>query len=173
MTTYACPVCGTTCLTAKPYERWPPPSGVVLEPPYERQLGRPSYEVCPRCGFEFGNDDNPGTAEPVSFEEYRRAWISDGRPAFDEGELARCAASSLEPYVRLLRAFTRREIGAAEFESLFLALYKEDETDWPDPTFDVLDTLFRAVDESGDDDDAEALRAAAAQALAALDPAGA
>jgi hypothetical protein len=45
-----------------------------LTPPYEDVLGRPSYEVCPQCEFEFGNDDNPGTGHPVSFEEYRRAW---------------------------------------------------------------------------------------------------
>lgn len=58
-------------LTRPPYKRWPPPPGVHLEPPYERQLGQPGYEVCPNCGFEFGNDDNPGTAAPVSFAEYR------------------------------------------------------------------------------------------------------
>jgi hypothetical protein len=27
--------------------------------------------VCPQCSFEFGNDDNPGTAEPITFEQYR------------------------------------------------------------------------------------------------------
>jgi hypothetical protein len=40
--------------------------------------------VCPRCGFEFGNDDNPGTAPPVSFEQYRLDWEQEGRPWFDE-----------------------------------------------------------------------------------------
>lgn len=82
-TEYRCPVCGYPKLTAKPYERWPPPPGVELHPPYENQLGRPSYEVCPQCGFEFGNDDNPGTAAPTSFEEYREEWIAHGRPWFD------------------------------------------------------------------------------------------
>jgi hypothetical protein len=80
---YACPVCGYVGLEVKPYALWPPPPDVELRPPYEDQLGRPSYEVCPRCGFEFGNDDNPGTAEPESFEEYRRAWEASGRPWFD------------------------------------------------------------------------------------------
>jgi hypothetical protein len=38
-------------------------------------VGTPSYEVCPNCGFEFGNDDNPGgTAAPASFAEYRAEW---------------------------------------------------------------------------------------------------
>jgi hypothetical protein len=83
--TYTCPVCQYPGLTAKPYELWPPPDGVVLAPPYWRSLGRPSYEVCPRCGFEFGNDDNPGTAEPVSFEQYRREWEADGRPPIVNG----------------------------------------------------------------------------------------
>jgi hypothetical protein len=69
-------------LTVKPYEVWQP-HGVVLRPPYEDFLGRPSYEVCPRCGFEFGNDDNPGTAEPDSFESYRASWEAEGRPWFD------------------------------------------------------------------------------------------
>jgi len=80
---FTCPVCGYDRLTTKPYENWPPPSGLVLSPPYEDLLGRPSYEVCPRCSFEFGNDDNPGTAEPSSFESYREEWISRGRPSFD------------------------------------------------------------------------------------------
>jgi hypothetical protein len=45
----------------------------------------PSYEVCPNCGFEFGNDDNPGTAAPSSFEQYRVEWESEGRQRFDSG----------------------------------------------------------------------------------------
>jgi hypothetical protein len=69
-------------LTTKPYETWPPAPGVVISPPYEDFLGRPSYEVCPQCGFEFGNDDNPGTASGESFESYRIEWIARGRPTF-------------------------------------------------------------------------------------------
>lgn len=84
MTMFTCPVCSFPGLTAAPYATWPPPAGVDLTPPYENQLGMPSYEVCPRCGFEFGNDDNPGTAEPTSFEQYRLEWIEEGRPWFDE-----------------------------------------------------------------------------------------
>ena len=75
---YECPVCHYFGLSAAPYERWPPPEGAELVPPYEDALGRPSYEVCPRCGFEFGNDDNPGTAEPQSFDDYRREWEAQG-----------------------------------------------------------------------------------------------
>jgi hypothetical protein len=44
---------------------------MAISPPDEEFLGRPSYEVCSRCEFEFGNDDNPATAEPDSFESYR------------------------------------------------------------------------------------------------------
>jgi hypothetical protein len=58
---------------------------VTLIPPYAEQLGAPSYEVCPSCGFEFGNDDNPGTAPPSSFEEYRAAWETAGCPLFADG----------------------------------------------------------------------------------------
>lgn len=78
----ACPVCGSEELTAKPYATWPPPGGLTLSPPYEDLLGRPSYEVCPNCGYEFGNDDNPGTAPPSSFEEYRDEWLDGGSPRF-------------------------------------------------------------------------------------------
>ena len=78
---YECPVCGNVGLQAKPYEAWPPPQPVdELQPPYQDVLGEPSYEVCRRCSFEFGNDDNPGTAPPVSFADYRRDWEAAGRP---------------------------------------------------------------------------------------------
>ncbi len=78
---YECPVCRHSELTVKPYEQWPPPPSFdERSPPYEDQLGRPSYEVCPRCGFEFGNDDNPGGgAAPSTFSEYRREWEAEGR----------------------------------------------------------------------------------------------
>ncbi len=68
------PVCDHVGLEVKPYATWPPPTGLVLTPPYEDLLGPPSYEVCPRCDYEFGNDDNPGTAKPVSFKDYRHEW---------------------------------------------------------------------------------------------------
>jgi hypothetical protein len=79
---YDCPVCGHHGI-GKPYEQWPPPENLELTPPYEAQLGTPSYDVCERCGFEFGNDDNPGTAPPVSFEQYRAEWLAHGRPWLD------------------------------------------------------------------------------------------
>ncbi len=65
-----------------PYEHY---TGVVPDsamPPYEDWLGKASYQVCPSCGFEFGNDDNPGTAPPSTFDEYRREWDEEGRPRF-------------------------------------------------------------------------------------------
>ena len=79
---FECPVCHSAELKRKPYETWPPPPGITGDPPYEDLLGRPSYEVCPCCGFEFGNDDNPGTAAPVSFETYRAEWQRRGSPRF-------------------------------------------------------------------------------------------
>jgi hypothetical protein len=79
---YDCPVCRSSELTQPPYATWPPPEGMVLTPPYEDQLGMPSYEVCPNCGFEFGNDDNPGTTQPESFENYRADWEAEGSPRF-------------------------------------------------------------------------------------------
>jgi hypothetical protein len=82
---YACPVCEHVGLARPPYQIWPPPAEAVLTPPYENTLGTPSYEVCPRCGFEFGNDDNPGTAPPQSFEQYRVEWEDDGCPWLSGG----------------------------------------------------------------------------------------
>ena len=78
----ACPVCGACELTVPPYAIWPPPDGPSLQPTYENSLGAPSYEVCPNCGSEFGNDDKPGTALPVSFDEYRADWETRGAPRF-------------------------------------------------------------------------------------------
>lgn len=74
---YECPVCGSEDLRAKPYATWPPPDDATLTPPYENFLGSPSYEVCPTCDYEFGNDDNPGgTASPASFADYRAEWMA-------------------------------------------------------------------------------------------------
>lgn len=80
---FTCPVCDAQELTAPPYAIWPPPEGMVVTPPYCTQLGMPSYEVCPKCGFEFGNDDDPGDdIAGDSFTSYRDAWIARGRPRF-------------------------------------------------------------------------------------------
>jgi hypothetical protein len=76
----AMPVCDYPGLSAKPYEMWPPPEGTALHPLYEDQLGRASYEVCVRCGFEFGFDDDPGEAPGKSFEVYRTERESAGQP---------------------------------------------------------------------------------------------
>lgn len=81
---YTCPVCSYPGLKRPPYEIWPPPRGIPLSPPYRLMLGMPSYEVCPQCGFEFGNDDDPGTAASVSFEDYRRRWEASGRAWFSQ-----------------------------------------------------------------------------------------
>lgn len=85
---YECPVCRYPGLDVKPYQIWPPPAGLEISPPYEDQLGAASYEVCPLCGFEFGNDDNPGgDVRGDSFDEYRREWEAAGRPIFHASAL--------------------------------------------------------------------------------------
>ena len=87
------------------------------------------------------------------------------------------AADPVEPYVRLLDRFLDGELTAAEFEGEFLDRYKDDDSDWPEPVFDVLDALFASVDDFCDDPelrrevgglDEAGLRAAAAAARAAL-----
>jgi len=73
-----CPCCGWPGLEARPYAEWTGQVPEGADPPYDEWLGTASYEVCRCCGFEFGNDDNPGTAPPVSFDEYRHKWAMDG-----------------------------------------------------------------------------------------------
>lgn len=83
---WSCPACFGAVLQAKPYETWPPTDFANIKPPYEQALGKPSYEVCPSCGFEFGNDDNPGTAPGDSFDTYRARWEQDGSHLFADGQ---------------------------------------------------------------------------------------
>lgn len=76
---HTCPVCGYQGLEQAPYAnftRLPLPDSLV--PPYSQYFGEPSYDVCDCCGFEFGNDDEPGTAPPSTFQEYRQEWIAHG-----------------------------------------------------------------------------------------------
>jgi hypothetical protein len=55
----------------------------TFNPQYSRHFGAPTYEVCNSRGFEFGNDDEPGTAAPVSFHQHLAEWIKDGSLWFD------------------------------------------------------------------------------------------
>jgi hypothetical protein len=94
---FECPVCRFVGLRYQPYAVWPPPEGMAITPPYEDWLGRPTYEVCPMCAFEFGNDDNPGTADPMSFADYRAEWVARGRPVFSAEGVAHANASRATP----------------------------------------------------------------------------
>jgi hypothetical protein len=87
MTTFTCPCCGFDGLASRPFARLE--NGVLVrgfDPPYSQHFGTPSYEVCNCCGFEFGNDDQPGTGLPVSFEEYLSAWAADQHRWFSPGK---------------------------------------------------------------------------------------
>ncbi len=56
-------------------------------------LGEATYEVCPMCGFEFGNDDDPGEGnDPMSFAEYRAEWESRGSPVLSPTSVAQINA---------------------------------------------------------------------------------
>jgi hypothetical protein len=54
---YVCPVCGSNSLFGPAYDN----------------PGAPSYEICPCCGTEFGNDDFS-----VSHEVLRQRWLDNG-----------------------------------------------------------------------------------------------
>lgn len=76
---YFCPCCGYDKLDSKPYEKdIKLPVDKDLSIPYSFHFGEPSYGVCDCCGYEYGNDDEPGTAEGVSFDQYLKEWIDDG-----------------------------------------------------------------------------------------------
>lgn len=81
---HTCPCCGYFGLSAPAYADLPaPPWSDLGSPPYSQAYGFPSYEVCPCCGFEFGNDDEPGTAAGATFAAYLREWIVAGCNWFD------------------------------------------------------------------------------------------
>lgn len=53
----------------------------LFEPPYDEN-GFGSYEICPRCGFQFGNDDFPNKEKQV--KAWRKNWEKDGRKWFSK-----------------------------------------------------------------------------------------
>jgi hypothetical protein len=76
---FLCPCCGFRGLKSPPYQNLTGDKLIRgVTPPYYTHFGMPSYEVCNCCGFEFGNDDDPGTAEPDSFESYLKEWELNG-----------------------------------------------------------------------------------------------
>ena len=82
--------------------------------------------------------------------------------------------AQLIKYWVLVVAFEQRRLTAAEFETLFLALYKNDPTQWGSSAYEVLQAMFRAIDEfvpSEDSDNQESedrLRSAIASQAARL-----
>jgi hypothetical protein len=76
---HICPCCGFAGLNRPAYRNIEEaPLRKPTEPPYSRYYGEPSYEVCDCCGYEFGNDDEPGTGQATSFEDYLANWIKHG-----------------------------------------------------------------------------------------------
>ena len=60
--------------------------------------------------------------------------------------------SPLWPYIALFDALVARRVTVAEFEVIFLAMYKNDPTSWPRAVFDALETVFGTVDEFCEDE---------------------
>jgi hypothetical protein len=86
--------------------------------------------------------------------------------------------SPIYAYLLLLEVFSQERIDAPEFEVIFLRLYKNDPELWPPEIFEILESLFGAVDEYCSDPHLreeigglsdEELRAAAVSALADLE----
>ncbi len=84
---------------------------------------------------------------------------------------------ALSEYQDLMRAFANGRMGASDFETKYLRLFKEDDSMRPQHVFQILDRLFADVDAfsadpalRGEDGlDAPALRAQVAAALWELD----
>jgi hypothetical protein len=84
---FICPCCGYSGLEQLAYQHLESeklPVSPDLDIPYSKHFGKPSYEVCDCCGYEFGNDDDPGTAEGESFKKYREEWVAAGCKWFNE-----------------------------------------------------------------------------------------
>lgn len=58
-TEFTCPVCAFEPLDFRPYADYTGSVPANASPPYDEWLGTASYAVCPKCGFEFGNDRQP------------------------------------------------------------------------------------------------------------------
>lgn len=57
----------------------------IDELPWGENGDCPTYEICPCCGVEFGNEDY----SIESIRNYRRKWISEGANWFDLNERPR------------------------------------------------------------------------------------
>lgn len=76
---YICPCCGYNKLEFRPYEiDIVFPLDTKISIPYSKHFGGPSYGICDCFGYEYGNDDEPGTSEGVTFSQYLKKWINDG-----------------------------------------------------------------------------------------------
>jgi len=70
--TYICPVCGFD----------------QLDEPAYNEFNDPSFEICPCCRFQFGDDDDVEIEEGLFMQReethtnYREAWIEKGAPLF-------------------------------------------------------------------------------------------
>jgi len=54
----------------------------IEEPTWGKNGSCPTYEICPCCGVEFGNDDYT----IKSTKEYRAKWLSEGATWFYKKE---------------------------------------------------------------------------------------
>lgn len=53
----------------------------------------------------------------------------------------------LKPYIELMKALARKDIGLEQFERSYFDLFKNDPTMWGDAEFRVLNALFLDLDE--------------------------
>jgi hypothetical protein len=97
-------------------------------------------------------------------------------PISDEWQAGNCVRLHLTPYQQLIGYFLTNEISATEFQSVYLRLFKDDQTPFAPDEFAVLHGLFTDVDafcgdqslsDPGDLDENQ-LRDAAAKALSLL-----
>jgi hypothetical protein len=62
-------------------------------------------------------------------------------------------STTVAPYAVLLKLLIDKRISGAEFEVVFLPLFKAELGPWPRGVFEVMDTLFGQVDDFRADDE--------------------
>lgn len=76
---YKCLVCGYPGMDAPQFASIPmSPHPIRVDPPFQDHWGFPSYDVCPCCAYEAGNDDSFSKDDPNFAKDFLVQWYADG-----------------------------------------------------------------------------------------------
>lgn len=71
---------------------------------------------------------------------------SDRAKVAEASRMTPYAPESAAPYAALMEAFLRQRLSAHEFETAYLRAFKDDDTDWPEPIYQILNEVFFDID---------------------------